>query len=92
MRTTLTLDDDVARELREAARSSGRSFKEVVNAALRRGLASGDMPARRPGRFTVEPRSCGFRAGVDVYKLNRLSDEIETEDLERKLSSRVAEP
>jgi hypothetical protein len=92
MRTTLTLDDDVARELRKAARSSGRSFKEVVNAALRRGLASGETPPRRLPRFQVEARSCGFRPGVDIYRLNRLSDEIETEDLERKLSSRVAEP
>ena len=38
MRTTLTLDDDLFMALNERARESGRSFKEVVNEALRRGL------------------------------------------------------
>lgn len=36
MRTTLTLDDDVAAKLRKAAK--GRKFKEVTNRALRLGL------------------------------------------------------
>jgi len=38
MRTTLTLDDDVAMALHERARRTGRSFKDVVNEAVRRGL------------------------------------------------------
>jgi predicted transcriptional regulator len=38
MRTTLTLDDDLFMALNERARATGRSFKEVVNEALRRGL------------------------------------------------------
>ena len=38
MRTTLTLDDDLFMALNERARSTGRTFKEVVNDALRRGL------------------------------------------------------
>ena len=40
MRTTLTLDEDVAAKLRAEARRSGRSFRDVVNDAIRRGLAS----------------------------------------------------
>jgi len=31
VRTTLTLDDDVAAKLQAAARKSGRAFREVVN-------------------------------------------------------------
>ena len=37
-RTTLTLDEDVARKLREQARKDGRPFRAIVNDALRRGL------------------------------------------------------
>ena len=38
MRTTLTLDDDLAMALQEIARATGRPFKSVVNACLRKGL------------------------------------------------------
>jgi len=44
MRTTLTLDDDLFMVLHERARATGRSFKEVVNEALRRGLFDSDRP------------------------------------------------
>jgi hypothetical protein len=84
MRTTLTLDDDVARQLRERARRSGESFKEVVNSALRRGLRADKLPPRLP-RFKVESRPCGFRHGVDVLRLNQLNDELEIEDSQRRL-------
>lgn len=77
MRTTLTLDDDVADELRDEARRSGRSFKAVVNDAIRRGLRSGARPGPRPRRFRVRPSACGFRAGIDVTRLNQLVDELE---------------
>ena len=38
MRTTLTLDDDVARKLETLQREQQKSFKKVVNDVLRRGL------------------------------------------------------
>ena len=38
MRTTLTIDDDVAHALTERQRRTGESFKQLVNEALRRGL------------------------------------------------------
>lgn len=85
MRTTLTLDDDLARELKEIARRTDRSFKEVVNEALRRGLARGDKPLDRLPPFEVQPVACGFRAGVDVVKLNQLADELELEDFGEEL-------
>ena len=79
MRTTLTLEDEIARQLRETARKTGQSFKDVVNEALRRGLSSGPLPARRPARFRVRPKACGFRAGIDLSKLNQILDEFEIE-------------
>lgn len=45
MRTTLTLDDDVAVKLRAAARR--RPFRVVVNEALRAGLAALERPTAR---------------------------------------------
>jgi hypothetical protein len=86
MRTTLTLDEDVARELQELTRRRGESFKEVVNGVLRRGL-HGEKPAAQLPRFEVTPRACGFRRGVDPLRLNQLNDDLELEDLRRKLAA-----
>ncbi len=77
MRTTLSLDDDLARELRETARQTGRCFEQVVNEALRRSLQTGEKPLGRLPEFVVEARPCGFRRGVDVLELNQLSDGLE---------------
>ena len=53
MRTTLTLDDDVAALLKRLARTRNARFKEVVNEALRRGLAgTAAVPARETVRTT----------------------------------------
>lgn len=82
MRTTLTLDDDLGEELQRRARESGESFKDVVNEVIRRGLQSAAPPEAAPERFVVEPRSCGFRPGVDPGKLNQLIDELEIDDFE----------
>ena len=82
MRTTLTLDDDLARELRDLARRKGESFKEVVNSTLRKGLDGEKAVAGLP-RFKVIPKACGFRSGVDVLRLNQLNDELEMEDFVR---------
>lgn len=79
MRTTLTLDDEVARALKDLARERGSSFKSIVNEILRRGLTSGEkpLPARKP--FEVTSASRGFCAGIDLLKLNQLADELESE-------------
>lgn len=78
MRTTLTLDEDLARRLKQLARREGRSFKEVVNEALRRGLAAQDV-AEPGAAYRTETFRSGFRVGVDPLKLNQLADELEAE-------------
>lgn len=90
MRTTLTLEEDLAKELQRLARQTDRSFKEVVNVTLRRGLAEGDKPESPLPPFRVEAKACGFRAGVDVFRLNQLNDELETEDFRRELQGAAA--
>ena len=81
MRTTLTIDDDLAKRLKELARETGRSFKEVTNAVVRRGLSAGERPPADPGPFRVVPKACGFKPGIDPLKLNQLCDDLEIERL-----------
>ena len=77
MRTTLTLDDDVAARLRDLAHRRRLPFKEVVNSVLRRGLAAQERGAESARPFRVEVFRSPFRPGVDPVKLNQLSDELE---------------
>ena len=81
MRTTLTLDDDLANRLKQLARESGRSFKEITNEVLRRGLSVGDPPGGGPAPFRVHAKACGFKPGVDPLKLNQIYDDLEVERL-----------
>ena len=79
MRTTLTIDDDLAAALKTSARRSGRSFKAIVNEATRRGLSTGEKPASSRARFRVQSAPREFLPGVDPLKLNQLVDELETD-------------
>lgn len=58
MRTTLTLDDDVAARLRRL-RSAERTFKELVNDALRAGLDAIEQPTPRRRRSYTTPADLG---------------------------------
>jgi plasmid stability protein len=75
MRTTLTLDDDVAAKLRTEARRSGRSFKETVNHILRLGLNARKQPALKP--FTVRASAMGVRPGLNYDDIEGLLDQID---------------
>lgn len=77
MRTTLTLDPDVARLIEEAVHRERRPFKQVVNDALRRGLAPSPSSEAEP--YELVPHESGLRAGLDLSGFNRLADELEDE-------------
>ena len=84
MRTTLTIDDDVAAALKALARNSGKTFKAVVNEVMRKGLMTGEKPAPDREPFRVASVRRGFLPGIDPLKLNQLVDELEADDfLER---------
>ena len=89
MRTTLTLDEDVAHRLGELTRLSGASFKQVVNDTLRAGLQGTQKPAPAFSPFRVKPKAAGFRRGVDVQRLNQLNDELESERLAKRNTGRA---
>ena len=84
MRTTLTLDPDVARMLSEEAHRLRKPFKHVVNEALRRGLSPGRTRATGR-RYRVRPHRAALRAGVDAGRLNALVDQLEEQDRIRRL-------
>ncbi len=84
MRTTLTLDDDVARQLKSRAKRKHGGFKKVVNETLRRGLAAGEKSAPEQPRFEVHAKHCGFRVGVDQHRLNQILD---TEEVNHFIAS-----
>lgn len=86
MRTTLTLDADVARTLKTAVSARKVPFKKVVNDALRAGLGLQTM-SRPSVRFTVRTHGGGFAPGLDPQKLNKLAAELEDEATLRKLMS-----
>jgi hypothetical protein len=79
MRTTVTLDPDVAARLKELAHQRQASFKETLNDVLRRGF-SGTGSRKSAGKFVVRPHAGGFRPGIDPTKLNQLLDELEADD------------
>ncbi|HUB38745.1 MAG TPA: CopG family transcriptional regulator [Streptosporangiaceae bacterium] len=84
MRTTVTLDADVAARLKETARARGVSFKEALNSAIRAGLAAG----RAAQPYRTPSRSLGLRPGLDLDKALHLADEIEDTEIMRKLDLR----
>jgi hypothetical protein len=74
MRTTLTLDDDVAQLIDEAAHRERRPVKQIVNDALRRALAP-STSRQQPYRMT--PHESALRPGFDPAGFNQLADELE---------------
>lgn len=84
MRTTLTLDDDLALQLQDLAHRQGRSFKDIVNQFLRLGLASAERV--EPRRYRLEPSHMGGPLpGVDLERALRLADALEDAEIARKL-------
>ena len=83
MRTTLTLDPDVAQKVRRRMSQKKLTLKQVINEALRAGLSSTQEEKEVP--YKVEPYPFEFKPGIDTDKLNQLLDELEVEDFRRKM-------
>ncbi len=77
MRTTLTIEPDVAERLRQETARGQRSLKQVVNESLRIGLGLKRKPSKRP--YKVKAHNSPYRPGIDRARLNQLADEIEVE-------------
>lgn len=89
MRTTLTLDRDVADRLEREMRRSGKGMKATINEALRAGFGVSSKPVKPPP-FKVKARSLGLKPGIDRDKMNQLLDDLEAEEVARKMRDGLA--
>jgi hypothetical protein len=77
MRTTLTLDDDVAAKLKSESQRAGRPFREIVNETLRRGFENRRATAP-PRVFKVNARDLGsLRPGLTLDNIAELIEHVE---------------
>lgn len=87
MRTTLTIDERIARDLKELAHRTGKPFKQVVNETLQAGL--GSAKAHRTRRYRLQPSSLGEPLpGIDLDKALQLADSLEDLEIAKKLELR----
>jgi hypothetical protein len=84
MRTTLTLEPDLAAKLKEFAHQRRISFKEAVDTVLRRGFSAQETSQRPRKPYRVETFRSGLMPGIDPTRLNQLNDELEVEEFLRK--------
>jgi hypothetical protein len=86
MRTTITLDDDLAAHLQRLARETGRPFKQVLNDALRAGLIPGPSNPHEDPAFPTF--ALGLRPGINLDHARHLAAELEDDEIMRKLELR----
>lgn len=88
MRTTITLEDELAQKLQDRARETRQSFKDVVNGAVRVGLCAIESPPA-PVRYTIKPASMGQPySGVNLKKALHLAGDLEDAAVLQKLELR----
>lgn len=77
MRTTLTIEEDVAAKLqKKLKKSAGKTFKDVVNDTLRLGLLA-ENNLKEIKRFEVRSRSLGVNKGLNYDNIGELIEQIE---------------
>ena len=76
MRTTVTIEDDLAYRLKQRQEDEPKkSFKDVLNETIRRGLT--DEPKKRKKKFKVKAFSLGLREGLSLDNIEELLDQVE---------------
>ena len=76
MRTTLSIDDDVAALLKKEVRRSGDPLKTTVNRVLRLGLMAAKQ-AQPLEPFVVTPFDLSLPAGLNYDNIEELLDSLE---------------
>lgn len=84
MRTTLRIDDDLARTLKDMAHKEDISFGRMLNRVIRAGLAAGRSYGRPRKRFRQQTFDLGVPS-IDINKALALAAAIEDEETARKL-------
>jgi hypothetical protein len=87
MRTTLTIDDGLAKALKELAHRSNKPFKQVVNETLRAGLSAAQTRHGKP--YRLKPAALGgVLPGIDLDRALALADAIEDQEVAAKMRLR----
>jgi hypothetical protein len=77
VRTIITLDDDVAAKIQVELRRSGRPFEDIVNDALRMGLASAKTVQELPP-FKIDPEHImRLKPGYNYDKVEEVFDRLD---------------
>jgi hypothetical protein len=79
MRTTLTLDPDVAAKAKKSAAKLRKPFRDVINTALRIGLDEALKPPTAR-RYRTKARPLGLRSGLNYDNISELLARAEGED------------
>lgn len=82
MRTTVTLDDDLAARLRDRAHQQGVPFKTAINAAIRNGL---EKPRGEPAPYRLPTARMG-PPKLDLTKATQLAGQLEDDELVRRMN------
>lgn len=80
----MTLDEDVAAEIRRLMRERGTGFKAIVNDLLRRGLRAGGSP----DPYETPTFPMGARPGIDLDRALSLAAALEDEEVQRRIELR----
>lgn len=86
MKANVTLEPEVELLLREAVRKERRSLDEVINRALRKGLATSSSKSKQP-QYRIRARKLGVPT-VDLTKASALSAELEDVELIQQIGAR----
>lgn len=73
MRTTVSIEPDLARLLEQRMAEEGKGFKQILNETLRRGFEA--AVCETPARYEVPVFESPVMPGVDLAKINQLLDE-----------------
>jgi len=88
MRTTITLEDQLVRRLKDEMRARGTSFRQTLESVLERGLAVKPTPVGG-NAFRVRAKRMRLRAGNDPARLHDLETDLEVDrflDVTRRLN------
>lgn len=85
MRTTLTIDDHLMKELKALAHGKGLPLKRVINDTLRAGLASGRDP-RPPKPYRCKTFKMGYPPRLNLDKALDIAAALEDDETARKLA------
>jgi hypothetical protein len=89
MRTTVAIDADNEQRIRDEIRRTGRTFRAILNEAIRRGL--GSVPPEFPPNVVEPLFTAPFPTALDDHGFNHLADELDDHETLAELNHSMAQ-